>query len=202
MEIEILLDPIELRQAPPGETPEGFDPVDVHPMEREMLALVDPEMLVVTDVDQTIVAFPSIRVHDAFGIRSSPDDVLKRFGRAIGNDLGVDPAVSLVDPEHRLPERSASSLPRSRPSPDTGRTEETFVHLDGAHEPGFFIRLVGVDHRPEDSEIAVDGLPVQTQKQGRFSRIDVDAKTGDNFFNPIGANFPVFKHFSRLSENF
>ena len=181
MEIEVLLDPVELRQATLGKAPEGLDSVDVHSVEREMLALVDPKVFVVPDIDQDIIAFPSVRVHDTLGIHTSPDDALKGFGRAVRDDLGVDPAVSLVDPEYRLLERSASSLPRSRPSPDPGGTEEAFVHLDGAYESRFLVRLVGVDQRPEDPKVAVDGLPVQLQKLGGFRRIDVDAETGDNF---------------------
>ncbi len=202
VEIEVLLDAVEFAQATFGETPEGFDSVDVHPVESEMLALVDPEMLVVTDVDQAIAAFPPIRVYNAFGILASPDDVLKRLGRAVGDDFGIDPAVSLIDPKHRLLECPAASLSRSRPSPDTRRTEEAFVDLDHPHKLGFFLSLVGMDQGPEDPEIAIDGLPVQSQQLGGFRRIDVDAKTRDNFFDPIGADIPVFKHFSRPSENF
>lgn len=80
VEIEVLLDVVEFAQATFGKTPEGLDPVDEPPLECEILALVDPEILVVTDVDQAIGAFPYIRVHDAFGIHTSPDDVLKRLG--------------------------------------------------------------------------------------------------------------------------
>ena len=181
MEIEVLLDAVEFAQATFGETPEGFDSVDVHPVESEMLALVDPEMLVVTDVDQAIAAFPPIRVYNAFGILASPDDVLKRLGRAVGDDFGIDPAVSLIDPKHRLLECPAASLSRSRPSPDTRRTEEAFVDLDHPHKLGFFLSLVGMDQGPEDPEIAIDGLPVQSQQLGGFRRIDVDTKTRDNF---------------------
>jgi hypothetical protein len=50
VEIEILFDVVEFAQATFGETPEGYDSVDVLPVECEMLALVDPEMLVVTNV--------------------------------------------------------------------------------------------------------------------------------------------------------
>ncbi len=202
MEIEVLLDAVEFAHATFGKTPEGFDSVDVYPVECEMLALVDPEMLVVTDVNQALVAFPSIRVHDAFGIHTSPEDILKRFGGAISDDFGIDPAVSLIDSKHRLLECPAASLSRPSPSPDTSRTEEAFVDLDHTHKLGFFLSLVGMDQGSEDPEIAIDGLPVQSQQLGGFRRIDIDAKTCDNFFDPIGADFPVFKHFSRLSENF
>jgi hypothetical protein len=40
---------------------------------------------------------------------------------------------------------------------------------------------VGMDQGPEDPEIAIDGLPVQSQQLGGFRRIDVDTKTRDNF---------------------
>ena len=71
MEIEVLLDAVEFAHATFGKTPEGFDSVDVYPVECEMLALVDPEMLVVTDVNQALVAFPSSRVGRR--LRTHPD---------------------------------------------------------------------------------------------------------------------------------
>jgi hypothetical protein len=167
-----------------------------------MLALLDPERLGVPDIDQAIVAFPSIRVHDAFGIHASPDDVLECPGRAVGDDFGIDPAVSLKDPEHRLLKRLTAPFPGSRPSPDTSWTEDAYVDRDHTRKPGFSLGLAGMEHGPEDPERVIDGLPVQSRQLGCFRRIDVDAKTRDNFFDPIGTDFPVFKNFSRLSENF
>jgi hypothetical protein len=38
-----------------------------------------------------------------------------------------------------------------------------------------------MDQGPEDPEIAIDSLPVQSQQLGDFRRIDVDAKTRDDF---------------------
>lgn len=51
MEVEILFHSIELGQAALGETPEGFDPIDVDAMRGKMLVFVDPEMLVVSDIN-------------------------------------------------------------------------------------------------------------------------------------------------------
>ncbi len=166
-----------------------------------VLPVIHPEVFFVSDLDQAIVAFPPIRVHDAFGIPASPDHVLKRLGRAVGDDFVIDPAVSLIDSKHWLLEHPASSHSRSRPSSDTCWTEEALVDLDHTDKLGFLVRLVSVDQCREEPEIAVDNLPVQPQKLGGFRRIDVDAETGNNFFDPLGAGFPVFKHFSRLSDS-
>ena len=61
---------------------------------------------------------------------------------------------------------------------------------------------MSMNQSPEVKKIAVDGLSVQPQQESGFRRIDVDAKAGENFFDPVGADFPVFEHFSRPSENF
>ena len=47
MKVEVLLAPVELRQAPFGKAKVSFDSVDVPSMGREMLALVDPVVFVV-----------------------------------------------------------------------------------------------------------------------------------------------------------
>ncbi len=90
-------------------------------------------------------------------------------------------AVIFLPDLHRLLECPAASFSWSRASPDTRRTEEAFVDLDHANKLGFFLSLVNMDQGLEDPEIAIDGLPVQSQQLGGFRRIDVDAKTGDNF---------------------
>ena len=88
MEIEILLDAVELGQSAFGEAPERFDPVDVNAMGGKMLAFVDPEMLVVANIDQAIVSFPSIRVNNTFRVHLSSNDALECSGRTVGDHFG------------------------------------------------------------------------------------------------------------------
>lgn len=59
-----------------------------------------------------------------------------------------------------------------------------------------------MDQGPEDPERTVDGLLVQSRQLGRFRYVDVNAKTRDNFSDPVRADFPVLKHFLQTKRNF
>ena len=56
---------VELRQAMFGITPKALDSVDVVRSKSELIvAVIDPEVLVETQIDQAVVATPAVRVDD------------------------------------------------------------------------------------------------------------------------------------------
>ena len=63
----LLRDPVEFSQASLGVTPERFNSVDmVTSPGKFVLAMMDSEMLVKTQVDQSILSSPAIGVNEAF----------------------------------------------------------------------------------------------------------------------------------------
>jgi len=166
MKNKISFDSIELCQPSFGETPEGFDAVDMDTFMSKRLGLVDPDVLVVPEGNQAIIGSPVVCDNDTVRAHLPGYDGKKCFRRSIWNDLGVDTSVPLVDPEHGLlPGCSATLGPAFTlgASPDTVGTEETFVGFNDPDEFLFFRHLMVVDQLPEDVVVPVDGVPVVLQ---------------------------------------
>jgi len=73
-------------------TPEAFNPIDVSTtFGKFVLAVIDAQMLAITDIDQAVIAAPAVRVDDAFQFDSAPYHRLQRGFGAIWNDLRAGP---------------------------------------------------------------------------------------------------------------
>lgn len=83
---------VELGQSAFGKTPEGFDSVDViWTPGKFILTMVDPKMLVESQVDQAIIPSPSVGVNETLRVGLAPDDRLENAIARMGNDFRVDP---------------------------------------------------------------------------------------------------------------
>lgn len=81
----------EPRQPGLREGPEAFYPIDMTaPIGELVLSMMDPEMFLVSQIHQAVVAPPPVRMDDAFEVHASPDDGLERGTAAIGHDLRED----------------------------------------------------------------------------------------------------------------
>lgn len=89
VELEILLHTIKLCQAAFCKAPECFDTIDVNRFFRKMSGFVDAEVFVVSHVYQSVIAFPAVGMDNAFRRNLASDDGLKRFGRAVRDQLCV-----------------------------------------------------------------------------------------------------------------
>ena len=85
MELEILLHTVKLCQA--CKAPECFDAVDVDRFCRKVSGLVDAEVFVTPNVHQSIITFPAVGMDNALRRNLVPDDGLKRFAEAVGDQL-------------------------------------------------------------------------------------------------------------------
>ena len=76
MKFKVSLHSVEFGKAALRKTPKGLDPVDVDTFGGKMLALVDSQMLVETNVHQAVVTSPTITVDHAFRTDSAANDLL------------------------------------------------------------------------------------------------------------------------------
>ena len=68
-------------------------------IDKLILRLVDPQVLGVTDVDQSIVASPAVGMNHAFQADLTANHLLQRDFPGIRNDLCKDLSLTLEDPE-------------------------------------------------------------------------------------------------------
>ena len=115
---------VEFGQSPFGETPKRFNAIDVNPFAvREMLGLVDPEMLVVAYVNQPIIPPPPIGVNhriEAYTLENYP---LKRFAATVGNEFGVNFAAAFEHTKSWTLPGTPTSFVNADFAPDTLRSE-------------------------------------------------------------------------------
>ncbi len=107
--------------------PERLDAVDVIFAPGELVvAMIDPEMLVVADVDQAVVAAAAVGMDNDSRVDLAPYHRLQRGFRAVGNDSDVDFHLAFQDAEHdRLARSAAPTL-----APDAVWAEVGLVDFD------------------------------------------------------------------------
>lgn len=91
----------ESREPGLGIAPEAFDPVDVvalHAAAAELVgAVIDPKVLLVPHVHQSVVPRPAVGMDDAADVNMPPYCRTERGPGAVGDDLGVHVTVAFVD---------------------------------------------------------------------------------------------------------
>ena len=100
MEVEgVFRQALELGQPDLGQAPKAFDAVDMDGAFGELVAgMVDAEVAI-AEVDQAVVAAPTIGVDDGARVDPAADDALEGGLRAVRDDLGIDVALPLEDAE-------------------------------------------------------------------------------------------------------
>ena len=166
-------DPPPFGQPRLGGPPKALDAIDVNPPTQGEYALpmVDPVVLAIAHVHQSIVAAPAVRVNDAPAVDFASDNGLQRALGRIRHDLGVDLSVALEQPED---DRFAAG-PAAPLAFDPAGTKVGFVHLH--RPPQRRILLTGLgDPTADRQEVPVDGVPVEASEGGHFGRLQVQGK--------------------------
>ena len=156
--------------------PEPLNTVDMGAVpDKFVLPVIDPEMLSIADIDQTIVSTPAIRVDDAVERDTSPDNALQRGFAAVRDDFCIHRAIAFEDPEDGcFAERPAPSLAFDTPGAEVG-----FVDFDltGKRRLGLAIFC---NTYTNASQIAVNCISVEASDRGDLSGIQIERKEPDN----------------------
>lgn len=166
MQWEIHFDPVELRQPPLGERPEGFNAVDVHPVAlgKLVLLVVHPQMLVVADGHQPIVSPPAIGIDHGLLCHFPENEILKCLLLAVGYDLGEDFTLALKDAEDGLLQRASTTLKLTMESSSAPGSKVGLVALGLADDLAFLLDSMGVDRDPKPQKVVVDCLAVHSDQ--------------------------------------
>lgn len=93
---------MELHESPLCIGPEGFDSVDMpSAVCKFVLPMMDTIMLFVSQINQSAISTPGVRMDHAVRIDSAANDGLERLPGTIGHDLGVDITSSPENAKHR-----------------------------------------------------------------------------------------------------
>src|SRR5262245_9622176 len=90
-----------LRQPRLGRAPEALNAIDVDAStpDKHAVAMFDPEVFAVAEVDQAVIADPAIRVNDARQGNTPANNRSPCGLFRIGHDLGVDAPLALENAE-------------------------------------------------------------------------------------------------------
>jgi hypothetical protein len=91
---------IELVQSSFGMRPETFNAVDVNiANSKNILRVINAKMFAVSDINQSIVAAPTVRMNHRIDGNTPANNVLQRFAGCIRDNFSKNRAVSFVDSE-------------------------------------------------------------------------------------------------------
>ena len=166
----------EFRKPGLGKSPETLNPVDVGlAVYKFVPAMIHTEMLLIPQVDQTIVPAPAIGVDDGLQVDSSSDDRLQCFTTTVGNDFGIDFTVSSeYTKDNGLPESATSTF-----AFDATRAKVALIDLHLTREGRLLLTVLG-DTLTYSPEVSVDRVPVKTCQRSDLESIQVQGKKPDN----------------------
>jgi hypothetical protein len=126
-------DSVELLQSSLGEAPEALNAVDVMCAAHELvLPMMNSEVLGITNIDQTVLATPPIRVDNRFGSHATANNGLKCGFLAVRHNPGINAAVAFEDAEDDgLATGSTASL-----APDSTSAKVAFIYFNFARGEG------------------------------------------------------------------
>ena len=123
----LLAKSVELQHSAFRKGPKTLDPVDVSTLIRELIGLmVNPKMLLESDIDQALIAGPKVRVNDGVKTHFAPYNCLQRTLFAVRNYLRIDPSVSFENAEDDRLATSSTAALAANPAP----TKVRFVDLN------------------------------------------------------------------------
>ena len=91
-----------------------------------IVPIVDANMILVAQIDQTVISPPSIRMNDTFKLTTPPDNGLKRLSGTLRDDFSIDLPLSF---ENTKDYRLAHCTPPSCAFKATSATI-TFIKFD------------------------------------------------------------------------
>jgi len=141
-----------------GITPEAFDSVDMaFAMDEFILSMVDPKVLFITKVNESIVTSPTIRMDNAFKAHTASDNRLQRGSPAIRDNFGIHFPVAFEDAKNNsFTESSTASFAFNPPS-----AKEAFINFNLSGKRRLPFTEFG-NSFSNFREISVDSIPVKT----------------------------------------
>ena len=147
-----------------GITPKALDSIDMtFIMNKLILSMVDSKMFLVSEINEPIVAPPTVRMDNTLEVNTTSDNGLQCSSSAVWDDLSEDTPIAPKDTEYNcFSESSAASFTFN----STG-AKETFINFNLSRKRR--LTLTELSNSFSDTcEISVNSIPV---KSGNFSNL-------------------------------
>ena len=132
MKIEsMFLHPPETNQASFGIGPKAFYPINVTMLVGKLIfSMLHSVMFLIAKVYKTIIATPTVRMNNAFGVYTTLDNVLQRSSGTIWNYFCINTTMPFEETKYNcFPSGTSSSK-----TTDTTSTKITFINFDLARD--------------------------------------------------------------------
>ena len=167
-----LVDTSELGKASFRVAPKAFYAIDMATLIGKLIvSVVAPEMLLVPDINQAVIATPSIGMDDAFDADSTSNNRLKRGAATSRHDLGINLALALENAK----DNGFTARATTSESFDTARSEGAFVNFDFSENWSLSLAVLS-DSLAQGHEIPAHGISVQASHQGDLGGIQIKGK--------------------------
>ena len=147
-----------------GIAPKALDSINMtFIMNKLILSMVDSKMLLVPEINESIVATPAIRMDNTLKVYTTPDNRLQCGSPAIRNDLSEDTSIALEDTEYNC----FTESPTASFALNATSAKETFIDFNLSRKRR--LNLTELSNSFSDTcEISVNSIPV---KSGNFSNL-------------------------------
>jgi len=155
---------MELHKPSFSKGPEGFNAIDMAFTANEFIySMVYAIVLIIPQINQAVVASPSVRMDDTFRVYSTSNDALQRGFSTIRHDLGVHFSTTLQDTEYRR-----FSIRSTAPfSLDAFTAKIGFINLDFTQKGGFSFTKFGNSFSNKE-QIPIDGITIYINQMSYF----------------------------------
>ena len=155
-----------------GVTPKALNSVNMtFIMNKLILSMVDSEMFFVSEINESVVASPAVRMDHTLKIHSTSNNRLQRGSSAIRNYLSIDTSIASEDTEYDcFTESSPASL-----AFDSTSAEEALINFNLSRKRR--LTLTELSNSFSDTcEISVNSIPVKSGNFSNLRSVQIDRK--------------------------
>ena len=117
-------------------------------------------MLIISNINKSIIATPSIAMDYAIGTDSSAYNPLQCSGRAVWNKFCINSSIAFIDAKDRLLQRTSASFPGAWSSSKPSWPEEAFINFNNTYKFLFFRVLMFINKCAKSIKITINCFPV------------------------------------------
>ena len=171
-----------------GKCPETFYPIYVRfSISKFVNSVFDSIMLLISQIHETIITTPGIRMNNTFYADFSSNYRLKRLAFTVWNYLGIDLTIPLENPKNNRFTPGSSSLNTFNPS----GPEITPIDFHFSRKWRLLLTIIG-NYLSDLNQIFVDCIAIHLSQLGNLRGCQIQRKMPDNLLKFVFRNVCSF----------